>query len=69
MMRYAVIFEKSPHSFGAHVPDLPGCYAVGESLSDAKVLIAKAMKRHLEAIKKQGEHDPEPACVVAYIDV
>ena len=30
-MRYMVVIEEGPTSFGAYVPDLPGCIAVGES--------------------------------------
>jgi predicted RNase H-like HicB family nuclease len=67
-MRYAVIFEKSQTSFGAYVPDLPGCIAVGESLAEVKTLIAQAMKQHLEAMKSDGQNPPEPMCVAAYID-
>lgn len=67
-MRYAVIFEKSESSFGAYVPDLPGCIAVGESLAEAKTLIAQAMKQHLEILKTEGQNPPEPTCVAAYID-
>lgn len=67
-MRYAVIFEKSPSSFGAYVPDLPGCVAVGASLAEAKTLIAQAMKQHLEGLKGGGLPPPEPMSVVAYID-
>ena len=67
-MRYAVIFEKSETSFGAYVPDLPGCVAVGDSLAEAKTLIAQAMKQHLEGLKGDGQQPPEPMSVVAYID-
>jgi predicted RNase H-like HicB family nuclease len=67
-MRYAVIFEKSESSFGAYVPDLPGCVAVGDSLAEAKTLISEAMKKHLEELKTNGRQPPEPASVVAYID-
>lgn len=67
-MRYAVIFEKSETSFGAYVPDLPGCVAAGDSLAEAKTLIAEAMKRHLAELKSQGKKTPEPASVVAYIE-
>lgn len=31
-MRYAVVIEKGETSYGACVPDLPGCVAVAESL-------------------------------------
>jgi predicted RNase H-like HicB family nuclease len=67
-MRYAVIFEKSETTFGAYVPDLPGCVAVGESLAEVKGLIAQAMKQHLEVLKTEGLKPPEPMCVAAYID-
>lgn len=67
-MRYAVVFEKSSASFGAYVPDLPGCVAVGESLAEAKSLIADAMKEHLDELKSDGQQPPEPASVCAYID-
>lgn len=30
-MRYAIVIEKGPTSYGAYVPDLPGCVAVGKS--------------------------------------
>ena len=30
-MRYAVVIEKGPASFGAYVPDLPGCVAVAKT--------------------------------------
>jgi predicted RNase H-like HicB family nuclease len=68
-MRYAVIFEKSSTSFGAYVPDLPGCVAVGESLAEAKSLIADAMRQHLAELKEKGNRVPDPASVAAYIDV
>ena len=67
-MRYAVVFEKSESSFGAYVPDLPGCIAVGESLAEAKSLISDAMKQHLEDMKSDGQPPPEPASICAYID-
>ena len=67
-MRYAVVFEKSASSFGAYVPDLPGCAAVGSSLAEAKTLISEAMKQHLENLKAEGKQPPEPASVCAYVD-
>ena len=38
-MKYAVVIEEGPKSFGAYVPDLPGCIAVGESRTEAVRLI------------------------------
>lgn len=67
-MRYAVVFEKSETSFGAYVPDLPGCVAVGESLAEAKLAISNAMRQHLDDMKADGKSPPVPASVCAYID-
>ncbi len=67
-MRYAVVFEKSETSFGAYVPDLPGCVVVGGSLAEAKALIGEAMKQHLAELKSSGQETPEPVSIVAYID-
>lgn len=33
-MDYVVIYEKGDSSYGAYVPDLPGCIAVGETLEE-----------------------------------
>jgi hypothetical protein len=32
-MRYLVVVEEGPMSFGAYVPDLPGCVAAAYALS------------------------------------
>ena len=38
-MKYAVIVEEGESSFGAHVPDLPGCVAVADTKADVLKLI------------------------------
>ena len=35
-MQYAVVIERAATSFGAYVPDLPGCVAVGESKAEVR---------------------------------
>ena len=34
-MKYLVIVEKGANSFGAYVPDLPGCAVVAETRREA----------------------------------
>ena len=46
-MKYAVIIEKGPTSYGATVPDLPGCAAVGETLHEVETLIREAIDFHI----------------------
>jgi predicted RNase H-like HicB family nuclease len=38
-MRYAVLLEPTKTGFGAHVPDLPGCIAAGETREETLELI------------------------------
>lgn len=57
-MRYAVIIEKGNTSYGAYVPDLPGCVAVGETKQEVLYLIQEAIEFHLEGLVKEGEMIP-----------
>lgn len=59
-MRYTVILEEGPESWGAYVPDLPGCAVVGESREEVLSLIREAMEFHLEGLKAHGESAPQP---------
>ena len=59
-MQYTVIVEKGPTSWGAYVPDLPGCVAAGETREDARRLIREAIEFHVKALMERGEAVPEP---------
>jgi predicted RNase H-like HicB family nuclease len=47
-MKYLVVIEKGPASFGAYVPDLPGCVAVAKTRREVKRLIREAIQLHVE---------------------
>ena len=68
-MKYAIVIEEGPKSFGAYVPDLPGCVAVGESRSEVTGLIKDAIEFHIEGMKEDGLPIPSPKSAVAYIEV
>jgi predicted RNase H-like HicB family nuclease len=53
-MEYVVVFERGESSYGAYVPDLPGCVAVGETKEEATELIRAAISMHLEAMREDG---------------
>ena len=59
-MEYLVVIEKGESSFGAYVPDLPGCVAVGSTRREVLQLIREAVALHLEALRKAGEQIPPP---------
>ncbi|NEO48456.1 MAG: addiction module toxin, HicA family [Moorea sp. SIO4A3] len=69
LMRYAVVIEKGKNSYGAYVPDLPGCVAVAETLEDVKQLITEAVMFHLEGLKEDGLSAPESVSFCEYIEV
>jgi len=60
-MEYVVILEQGETSFGAYVPDLPGCVAVGESKKEALRLIREAIEFHLDGMRQEGLAVPEPS--------
>ena len=62
-MRYLVVVEKRASSYGAHVPDLPGCIAAGETKEKVHTLIREAIEFHLEGLRQEGQ--PIPALQLA----
>ena len=68
-MKYAVLFEKGPTSWGASVPDLPGCVAVADTRDDVEKLIQKAIELHVEGMREDGLPVPEPQHDVAVVEV
>jgi len=66
--KYAVIIEKGESSYGAYVPDLPGCVAVAETKREVERLIAEAIAFHIEGLIEQGTPVPPPSSEVEYIE-
>jgi predicted RNase H-like HicB family nuclease len=67
-MRYAIIIEKGESSYGAYVPDLPGCVAVGETPEEAGQLIREAIGFHIEGLREEGLSVPEPSSYFEYVE-
>ncbi len=68
-MQYLVVVEKTDTGFGAYVPDLPGCVAVGETRDEVIKLIQEAIEFHIEGLKQAGEPVPAPSSQSELIDV
>jgi predicted RNase H-like HicB family nuclease len=67
-MNYTVLFEKSPTSYGAYVPDLPGCVAVAETREEVEELIKGAIEMHLQGMREDGDPIPEPTITAAVVE-
>lgn len=68
-MKYLVILEKGGNSFGAYVPDLPGCAVVAETREEALELIRGAVELHIASLREDGSPVPPPASTTEYVQV
>ena len=68
-MDYVVIVECGETSYGAHVPDLPGCIAAADTREEVLVLIQEAIQFHLEGLRADGRPVPPPASSVEMVRV
>ena len=68
-MKYLVIIEKGESSFGAYVPDLPGCIAVAETEDGVLGMIHDAIEFHLEGLREDGEPIPAPRSAVEFVEI
>ena len=59
-MEYAVVIEKGPTSYGAHVPDFPGCVAATETKEEVCSLIREAIELYVETLEEDGLPIPAP---------
>ena len=69
MTRYMVVVERGETSWGAHVPDLPGCVAVGETREEVVRLIAEAISLHIAELRRDGLPVPKPTSEGEFVDV
>lgn len=68
-MRYAVVIEKGRKSYGAYVPDLPGCVAAAKTRAGVVKLIRGAIAFHIEGLEKSGEAVPKPSSSIEFVEV
>lgn len=67
--RYLVIVEEGARSFGAYIPDLPGCVAAGDSREEVLELIREAIEFHIEALRNDGQAVPAPSSTSELVDI
>lgn len=68
-MQYTVIIEKAENSFGAYVPDLDGCVAIGETETEVVELIKEAIESHIELLKEESSIIPSPNAKAMILEV
>ncbi len=68
-MRYSVVYEQGDASWGAYVPDLPGCVAAAVSRTEVETLIVEAIGAYLDDLREAGEPIPEPRSATGPVEV
>lgn len=57
---FPAIIEKNPHNFNIYFPDLPGCVASGDTISQAISEAKGALELHLWGMEQDDEKIPVP---------
>ncbi|NDQ58024.1 MAG: type II toxin-antitoxin system HicB family antitoxin [Acidipila sp.] len=68
-MRYMVVIERGEKSWGAHVPDLPGCIAVAETRGEVVRLLREAIDFHIQGLREDGLPVPQPSSESEIVEV
>jgi len=64
---YAVVIEQTNDGFGAYVPDLAGCVAVGDTVEEVESLIREAIAMHIDGMLEDGLEVPRPTTRIEYV--
>jgi len=68
-MKYVVVIEKGKDSWGAYVPDLPGCAVVAETREEVLHLVREAIELHIDGLRETGSPIPEAQSSIEYVQV
>jgi predicted RNase H-like HicB family nuclease len=67
-MHYAIVIEKAEGNYSAYVPDMPGCVATGDTVSEVESEIREAIRFHIDALKADGSAVPAPTSIAEYVE-
>ena len=68
-MRYMVVIERGETSWGAHVPDLPGCVAAADTREEVLRLIRDAIEFHIDGLEEDGLPVPPPSSEGEFVEI
>jgi predicted RNase H-like HicB family nuclease len=68
-MKLRVVLHKDPDSdYGVSVPDLPGCFSAGATVTEALENLTEAMALHYEGLVADGQPLPTFNGMDVYIE-
>jgi len=68
-VEYIAVYEPDEDGWSASVPDLPGCYSDGSTLSEVKDSIREAIRLWIETARTNNWPVPTPAAQIERIAV
>jgi predicted RNase H-like HicB family nuclease len=68
-LEYLVVIEQGARIFGAFVPDLPGCVAVGKSREEVEISIQEAIEAHIKERRAEDKRVPRPRSIPLQVTV
>ena len=68
-MKYVAFIVKTGNGYSAHLPDIPGCIAAGDTFEETRDLIQEAAIFHLEGMVEDGDLIPEPVSIAVEVEV
>lgn len=70
MKDYVAIFEPATDgTWGAYVPDLPGCTSAGKTRDEAAHNIREAIAGHIELLRETGQPVPAPVSAAEIVHI
>lgn len=69
MKRYAIAIYKANGNYSAHVLDVDGCVATGDTIEETVANMREALEFHFEGMAEDGDAIPEPEAIVDYVEV
>ena len=69
MKKYLVVIEETSTGYSAYSPDLEGRAATGHTREEVEKNMQKAIEFHLEGLRLEGVHVPQPHTYSTYVEV
>jgi predicted RNase H-like HicB family nuclease len=67
-MKFSVVVHKDTDTdYGVIVPDVPGCYSAGSTVTEALENVKEALSLHFEGLIEDGDPLPQPQAIDTHI--
>ncbi len=68
-MTYLVIIKRAGDNFFASSPDVPFCFATGNSVDETRANFKDALESHLAGLKEIGGQVPQAGTIGEYLTI